>query len=212
LITKPESQSELEKLSRELAADLRALSQSPLTSDSDLVPWLDLAGTIRTKLSTTYRKLDPAIPEYLEHYFSDPDIRVKDPEYRDEQTKLVGVLISDLESGKIAEKVIQMSAVRYRVYPAVFAPSFAAICAVILACTVNAWLLLALPFIYLGSICAAPNGNLANGCLSVVAVFAGFAVYHFQKEAGMAVIGGTSLSWFLSCIEKRIRAKPEPFL
>jgi len=70
------------------------------------------------------------------------------------------------------------------------------------------WPLLALPFIFLGSLCAAPNHNLVNGFLALVAMAIGLWVASFHKEIGSAIFGGTFSSWFLSGLEMRIRATP----
>jgi len=65
--------------------------------------WCDKVDIIRGKLATTYQSLEPFITEELEHYFSDPDIRLKDSEYDKRQTQIILSLISDLESGRIDE-------------------------------------------------------------------------------------------------------------
>ncbi|MDR2637643.1 MAG: hypothetical protein LBB55_04830 [Zoogloeaceae bacterium] len=99
--------------------------------------------------------------------------------------------------------------VLFRVPCAVFVP--ASLCAGALALAVGGslWWLLALPFVVLGSFCAAPNLNLADGFLALVAVVVGIVVSCFHAEAGIIIIVGTSASWVLSSIEKLVRAVPD---
>jgi hypothetical protein len=54
----------------------------------------------------------------------------------------------------------------YIIKPAIFAPSILSIVAVVAAIKILWWALVSLPFIWIGSICAQPNLNLANGCLA----------------------------------------------
>jgi hypothetical protein len=68
------------------------------------------------------------------------------------------------------------------------------------------WALAALPFIILGSLCAAPNLNLANGILVLLCVVVGLVVAHFHRELGTWIFMGAGISWLLSSIEKRVRA------
>jgi hypothetical protein len=96
----------------------------------------------------------------------------------------------------------------YRVYPAIVVPLTLAVSAIAVAVAHTPWAYLALPFIYLGSVCAAPNFNLANGFLAFVAVLAGCCVMHFDAEAGAAIVIGAGASWMLSSIEKLIKARP----
>jgi hypothetical protein len=92
--------------------------------------------------------------------------------------------------------------------PAIAAPILLACVAIALAISDTLWFLLALPFIYLGSVCAAPNLNLADGFPAIVAVFLGLIVTLFKLESGAAIAGGTTASLLLSALEKRLRAKP----
>ena len=96
----------------------------------------------------------------------------------------------------------------YVVPRAVFVPTGLALGAAGLAWMISPWCLLAMPFIYLGSVCAAPNLNLADGFLAMVTIALGFALTSVHKEAGEAVVLGTWVSWFFSAVEKRIRAVP----
>jgi hypothetical protein len=87
-------------LSLQLASDIRALVEKPALSEADLTRWLDEASVLRRKLSAIYESLDDQIPEELEHYLSDPDIRLTDKEYSERQTAFILRIIADLESGR----------------------------------------------------------------------------------------------------------------
>ena len=95
----------------------------------------------------------------------------------------------------------------YRVYPAKVAPLLCGAAAFLLAITWTPWALCALPFIYLGSICAAPNLNLADGFLVIFSVLVGIGIAFLKLEAGVAVSAGAAVSWILSCLEKAYTAK-----
>jgi hypothetical protein len=69
------------------------------------------------------------------------------------------------------------------------------------------WFLLALPFVWLGAICSAPNFNLADGCLAVVAMAVGFVVAFFWPP-GFIISVSTFVSWFLCAFERGVRARP----
>ena len=96
----------------------------------------------------------------------------------------------------------------YRIYPAKVAPVIVAVVATCLGFSVTPWAFIALPFIYLGSICAAPNLNLADGFLVLISMILGLVVAFFKKEIGVIIIVGVASSWLLSAIEKTITAKP----
>jgi uncharacterized membrane protein YwzB len=91
-----------------------------------------------------------------------------------------------------------------------FAPAVLAVIAVIVAVRESWWALAALPFIWLGSICAQPNLNLANGCLAYVAMVVGFAVTAFFRPLGFAILGGAMSGFYVSAVEKWIRMRPAP--
>jgi hypothetical protein len=98
----------------------------------------------------------------------------------------------------------------YIVYPAVLAPSASTIVSVIGGCVVSWWLLVALPFIWLGAACSAPNLNLVNGCLAYLAIIVGVVVFPFFSLLGFAITAGTASGYYLSAIEKWIRTHPAP--
>ena len=98
----------------------------------------------------------------------------------------------------------------YRVYPSVVAPILLGVAAVWFAVTRDLWMLAALPFIALGSVCAAPNGNLADGFLAVLSGLIGVAIAKLLLEPlGDAIFVGSAAGWIGGVIEKRIRMKPE---
>ena len=96
----------------------------------------------------------------------------------------------------------------YIIRPAIFAPGILSVGAVIVAFQVSWWALVSLPFIWLGSVCAQPNLNLANGCLAYLAMFIGFGVTALYRPLGTAILAGAISGFYGSAIEKRIRARP----
>ena len=77
--------------------------------------------------------------------------------------------------------------IAYRVHRAIYVPLLLAIGAAWLAIAVNPWALLAIPFIVLGSMCAAPNLNLADGFLAIFAMVLGLVAANCFRDAGSAV-------------------------
>lgn len=98
----------------------------------------------------------------------------------------------------------------HTVRPAVFAPVFLSLAAIGAAAWQSWWLLAALPFIWLGSVCAQPNLNLADGCQAYLAVIAGVLICVWFKWPGMAVWVGTMSGYLLSAVEKRLRMRLVP--
>ena len=97
----------------------------------------------------------------------------------------------------------------YRVYPAVVAPILLCIGAVWFAVTRDLCMLAALPFIFLGSVCSAPNGNLADGFRAVLSALIGLAVAKWLFEPlGHAIFAGSIGGWIGGVIEKRVTMKP----
>ena len=98
---------------------------------------------------------------------------------------------------------------RYFLSPrAVFAPSILSATAIGLTIWISGWFLLSLPLIWLASSCAQPNLNLINGCLAYVGMIIGFVLLAWHKPAGTAVLFGTMAGFYLSAIEKWVRAEP----
>src|SRR5688500_16177031 len=100
----------------------------------------------------------------------------------------------------------------YIVRHAVFAPSVLSAAAAVVAVQWSWWFLVAIPFVWLGSICAQPNLNLADGCLAYLAIIVGLGVLPLFKLVGVAILAGTISGFYLSAVEKwaRLRTAPEP--
>jgi hypothetical protein len=98
----------------------------------------------------------------------------------------------------------------YIVRPAVFAPVVLSVATVVHAVQDSWWFLAALPFIWLGSVCAQPNLNLANGCLAYLAMMVGVAVAALHRPLGIAILAGAISGFYASAIEKWIRMRPAP--
>ena len=95
----------------------------------------------------------------------------------------------------------------YTVRPAVYAPAILSVIAVVAAGQESWWFLAALPSIWLGSVCAQPNLNLADGCLAYVAMVAGIAASVFHWLPGVAICAGAAAGYYASAVEKRIRMR-----
>ena len=98
----------------------------------------------------------------------------------------------------------------YIVRPAVFAPAILSVAALIFSVRESWWFLAALPFIWLGSVCAQPNLNLADGCLAYLTMIVGIAVTALHRPLGIAILAGAISGFYVSAIEKRIRMRPAP--
>jgi hypothetical protein len=98
----------------------------------------------------------------------------------------------------------------YIVRPAVFAPTILSVVAIVLAAGQSLWFLAALPFIWVGSVCAQPNLNLANGCLAYLAMIVGIGVTVLFRPLGIAILAGAVSGFYVSAIEKKIRMRPVP--
>lgn len=64
-----------------------------------------------------------------------------------------------------------------------------------LACT--PWAYLAIPAIFVGVWCSAPNFNLANGCLAWIVILAGGILSVFHPLSGAAIYLGAGCAWFI---------------
>ena len=98
----------------------------------------------------------------------------------------------------------------YIVRSAIIAPTVLSAIAVIAAIRGSWWYLVALPFIWLGSVCGQPNLNLANGCLAYLSIFIGLAVTAFFRPLGIAITIGAISGLYISALEKWIRMRPAP--
>jgi len=82
--------------------------------------------------------------------------------------------------------------------------------AVVFAIQDSWWFLAALPFVWLGSVCAQPNLNLVNGCLAYLAMIVGVGVTALFRPLGIAILAGAISGFYGSAIEKRLRMRPAP--
>jgi len=88
------------------------------------------------------------------------------------------------------------------------APVLIAAAAVAMGITQSAWWFLALPFVAIGWMCAAPNLNLANGMFAYLSMIAGFILLRIHEQSGLAVLGGAAGSFYLCALEMRLTTKP----
>ena len=95
----------------------------------------------------------------------------------------------------------------YEIRPAIVAPILLAVAAVLMALPDSVWWLLAIPFVFLGSICAQPNLNAADGCLAYVSAVAGMVLTVFHEPSGYSIVCGVVSSFYLSALEKFLRAE-----
>jgi hypothetical protein len=96
----------------------------------------------------------------------------------------------------------------YIVRPAVFAPAILSSIALAFAVRESWWYFVALPFIWLGSVCAQPNMNGADGCMAYLAMIVGFIVTAFFKPLGLAILAGAASGFYASAFEKWMRLRP----
>ena len=99
--------------------------------------------------------------------------------------------------------------IAYRVYPAIISPIILTTSFAYLGVTNDSWFFASIPFSIMGTVCAAPNLNLANGCLVVISCLIGFILSIWFNMLGMAILFGSGTGWIVGAIEKRIRMKPE---
>ena len=100
-----------------------------------------------------------------------------------------------------------MTQAAYIIRPAVFAPAILSVVAIILAVQQSWWFLAGVPFIWLGSVCAQPNLNLANGCLAYAAMIVGFVVTAMFRPLGVAILAGSVSGFYVSAFEKWLRMR-----
>jgi hypothetical protein len=96
----------------------------------------------------------------------------------------------------------------FLVPPSVIAPLVLSGVAISLGVAFDEWVLGAIPFVLLGSFCSAPNLNLADGCLVVLAVLVGCAIAaSVSLHFGAVMIIGTVAGWIFGAVEKNLRMK-----
>jgi hypothetical protein len=83
----------------EITNQLRELQRTSPTSMADLAAWDTSARLFTQQLSSQHPELQ--LPAQVMHYLHDADIRVKDPEYRLAQDKIINGIITDIEQGSI---------------------------------------------------------------------------------------------------------------
>ena len=96
------------------------------------------------------------------------------------------------------------------VFPAVISPAILTVVAIVASAVWSWWWLAAIPFVWLGSICAQPNLNLADGCLSYVAGGVALIVVRFHAPLGLAILAGVISGYVLAFAEKMLTMKPLP--
>lgn len=102
-----------------------------------------------------------------------------------------------------------MTTKAYRVFPSVVAPILLCGVAVYLGFTRDYWFLCSVPFVVLGTFCAAPNLNLADGCLEMISMVVGFAIaLLWSRPLGRAIFIGSAVGWIGGAVEKRNRMRP----
>lgn len=66
-----------------------------------------------------------------------------------------------------------------------------------LGVSLTPWAFLAMPAIFVGVWCSAPNFNLANGCLAWIVILAGAILSGFHPLSGAAIYLGAGCAWFI---------------
>lgn len=86
---------------KDIARELRRLQQSSPVSPDGLASWF-VAGQQFVKWQ---RSACPEVklPPHVMHYLHDADIRLRDPEYRKEQDRVLAEFIASLEQGIVPE-------------------------------------------------------------------------------------------------------------
>jgi hypothetical protein len=80
----------------EFADRLERLLQLPLDSATDVESWQEACGELREWIDANFSELPLRLPQYLMFYFHDPDIRAKEPKYRNHQEQQVRRFIRQL--------------------------------------------------------------------------------------------------------------------
>ncbi|RYD85092.1 MAG: hypothetical protein EOP84_03610 [Verrucomicrobiaceae bacterium] len=84
-----------------LASQLERLLQLPLDSPSDVDPWFDACAEVQAWLEAHVDELPFVLPPDLIFYFHDPDIRAKEPEYKEWQEQAIRHLIKQLRGEEL---------------------------------------------------------------------------------------------------------------
>ena len=94
--------------------------------------------------------------------------------------------------------------------PAVVAPVILTILAIVKSADQSWWILSAIPFIWLGSHCAAPDFNLADAFFAYMSMIIGIIIAAFFKPVGLAILAGVVSGYYISAIEMCMRMRPPP--
>lgn len=86
---------------KEIAQELRRLQQSSPVSRDDVDSWSAAARRFTDWQRSTFP--DVQLPSHVMFYLHDADIRVRDPEHRTEQDKVLGEIIVSLERGIVPD-------------------------------------------------------------------------------------------------------------
>ncbi|WP_237077880.1 PA2169 family four-helix-bundle protein [Myxococcus xanthus] len=84
---------------QELAQDLRRLMELPAQTKAEQSLWYDEAQKVQDRIKASEELL--GIPHSLWHFFSEADVRAKEPSIRDAQFKQVRAHVAVLETGAI---------------------------------------------------------------------------------------------------------------
>lgn len=83
----------------ELAHALQAIRDKAVFSKKDLEEWYEQASEIHKRIAVTKESDIGKIPEFIWHYLSDADIRMKDSRYLEIQDKGIKEIIALLSKG-----------------------------------------------------------------------------------------------------------------
>jgi hypothetical protein len=92
----------------------------------------------------------------------------------------------------------------------VYTPAILSAVALLVAGTRSWWALAAIPFIGLGCLCAAPNLNLANGCLAYVSMIVGLLLGGIHGPLSFSIFAGTAAGLYGGALEQNLRMRVEP--
>jgi hypothetical protein len=88
----------------ELADRLEHLLQLPLDRADHIEQWYAASGELTDWIDAHFTELSHGVPHHLSHYFSDADIRAKEPGYRTNQEDAVRLYIRQLRGEPLPER------------------------------------------------------------------------------------------------------------
>ncbi|CAN5746375.1 hypothetical protein BH11VER1_BH11VER1_28840 [soil metagenome] len=80
----------------EYAKRLEDLLVLPFDDAVEIKRWEDEAGVVQEWIRDNFSELPQGFPKYIMFYFHDPDIRAREPEYRNHQEQKVRLFIRQL--------------------------------------------------------------------------------------------------------------------